>query len=108
MLGAGIRRRMMVIIGRYKTGVLAQFDALMAWYRGLDWQVQVVATLIVLFGTLGLSVASLGLWLVLFSVQLPFWLIAIFSTTARSIAQSMGKYAFKTVMFLQMAGSGKF
>jgi len=102
LLGAGIRRRMAALIGRYTAAVRARFEAMMVWYQGLDWHVKLVATLIVLAGTLGLSVASIGLWLILFSVQLPFWLLAILGTALRSTLQSLGKYAFKTVMFLQL------
>ena len=102
LLGAGFRRRMALWIGHYTAQVRTRFEAMMTWYRGLDWHVKLVATLIVLVATLGLSVASLGLWLVLFSVQLPFWLLAILGATLRSTLQSMGRYAFKTVMFLQL------
>ena len=102
LLGAGFRRRMSALITAFTSAAKARFEAMMAWYRGLDWHVRLVATLIVLVATLGLSVASLGLWLILFSVQLPFWLLAFLGTTLRSTLQSLGKYAFKTVMFLQL------
>lgn len=107
-LGAGIRRRVASLMARTKSAVTARFGAMMGWYRGLDWRLRIVATLIVITGTLGLSVAFAGLWLVLFSVQLPFWLLAILGTAARSIIQSTGKFAFKTVMFLQLGWLWRF
>lgn len=102
LMGASLRRRIGLLMRRYMGAIKARFDALMAWYRALDWKIQVIATLIVISATLGLSVASIGLWLILFSVQLPFWLLAFLGATIRSVGQSMGKYAFKTVMFLQL------
>ncbi len=107
MLGPALRRRIEQIVTRYKAAVLARYDAMMAWYRGLEWYEKTVAALIMVFATLGLSVSSLGLWLVLFSVKLPFWLIAASTALGRMLWASFSKMIFKTLAFLQLGWAWK-
>ena len=78
-------RRIDAVFQTYRARVRAHYDALMGWFAGLQWYEKTVAGLIVLFATLALSVTSLGLWLVLFSVKLPFWAIATLSAFGRMI-----------------------
>jgi hypothetical protein len=47
-------------------------------------------------------VSSLGLWLILFSVKLPLWLVATVSAFARIVVTSVRKMAFKAVAFFQL------
>ncbi|MEM8740733.1 MAG: hypothetical protein AAGE13_04475 [Pseudomonadota bacterium] len=54
----------------------ARHAALLAWYRGLGRIERVLAALVILFATIALSVTSLELWLILFSVKLPLWAAA--------------------------------
>ncbi|GGE41998.1 hypothetical protein [Actibacterium pelagium] len=102
IMGPMLRRKIVQVLTRYKDAVKQRYDSMLAWYRGLEWYEKTVAALIVVFGTIGLSVSSLGLWLVLFSVKLPFWLIAASTALGRMIVASVSKMAFKTIAFLQL------
>ena len=102
LLGRALLRRFEAFVKRYTSAVAQQYARMMAWYRDLDTPVRVVALLIVLCATIAVSVTSIGLWLILFSVQLPFWLIAIFTSAGKMFWVSMQKYAFKIVAFLQL------
>lgn len=102
MLGSAIRRRIELFVARYKAAVTSRYQALMGWYGGLDPVVKILAALIVLFATLGASVSTLGLWLILFSVKLPFWLIAAGAALGRMFWASLTKTLFKTIAFLQL------
>ena len=102
LLGKALLNRLSGFIASYRAAVAERYDAMMTWYRDLDTPVKVVALLIVLFATVALSVASLGLWLILFSVQLPFWVVAVFASTGKMIWVSTQKYAFKIVAFFQL------
>lgn len=102
MMGPALRRSIDRFIGRFKTRLSSQYDRLMTWYRGLEWYEKGVAALILLFGFLGLSVSTLGLWLVLFSVKLPFWILAVTATVGKSLWSTISKTTFKTLAFLQL------
>ncbi len=102
IMGPSLRRSLERFLGRFKISLRAQYDQLMAWYNSLEWYEKSIAALIVLFGFLGLSVSTLGLWLVLFSIKLPFWLIATAATLGRSLWNTISKTAFKTLAFLQL------
>jgi hypothetical protein len=102
IVGNAALRRLERFIARYRETIAAQYDALLAWYAGLEWYEKLVATLIVVFATLGLTVSSLGLWLVLFSVKLPFWAVAAMTSFGRMIWTTITKTAFKTAAFLQL------
>ncbi|MEP2782109.1 MAG: hypothetical protein ABJO67_21270 [Pseudoruegeria sp.] len=102
VMGPVIRRRLERFISGYKSRLVKHYDALMSWYGRLEWYEKGVAALIVAFGVLGLSVSSLGLWLVLFSVKLPFWFIAAVTALGKSIWSSTSKTLFKTLAFLQL------
>ena len=103
LMGPAIKRRVEAFLTRYKDAVRARYDALITWYSALEWYEKTVAALIVLFAMLALSVSSLGLWLILFSVKLPFWVIAGFAAFGRMLWSSITKTAFKTIAFLQLS-----
>lgn len=108
LVGGALLRRIERWTASYKEAVIAQYEAMFDWYRGLEWYEKTVAALIVLFLTLALTVSSLGLWLILFSVKLPFWVIASLSALGRMIWQTIRKSAFKTVAFLQLSLAWRF
>ena len=74
-----------------------------AWYRKLHWGEKLLAALIILFATLALSVTSLGLWLILFSVKMPLWIAAVATAFGRMIWVSVQKMAFRAAAFLQLS-----
>ena len=108
LVGNAILRKIEQTLTRYRSGIRAQYDAMCAWYNALDWHVKIVATLIVLFATLGLSVSSIGLWLILFSVKLPFWLAAAIGSFTQMTWLTIRKMAFKTVAFFQLGWLWRF
>ena len=102
VLGRAVLRRFEAFIKSYLVAVANRYSQLMAWYRELDTPVRVIALLIVLCATIAVSVTSIGLWLILFSVQLPFWVVAVFTSTGKMLWVSTQKYAFKIVAFFQL------
>ena len=105
--GRALARRIKGAIGVYLAAVRSSFDGLMRWFAGLGPVEKALAWAIVLFATLALSVTSLGLWLILFSVQLPFWLVAGVAALAKMIWASTQKSLFKIMAFLQLAWAWK-
>lgn len=102
LMGPVVKRRIEAFLTRYKSAMRSRYDALITWYNSLEWYEKTFAAIVVLAAMLGLSVTSLGLWLVLFSVKLPFWVIAAASATGRMIWSTITKTAFKTIAFLQL------
>ncbi|MEM9972155.1 MAG: hypothetical protein AAF762_13810 [Pseudomonadota bacterium] len=102
LMGRAVLRRVEAFVGQYRAAVAARYQAMMDWYGALDTPVKIVALLIVLFATVALSVTSIGLWLILFSVKLPFWMLALLTSTWNMIWVSTQKYAFKIVAFFQL------
>ncbi len=102
LIGNAVLKKFAAFVKGYRAALRGHYDALLDWYGGLDLPVKIVAALIVLFAMLGLSVTSLGLWLVLFSVKLPFWLLAAFTSAMKVTWLSTRKMAFKTIAFLQL------
>lgn len=102
IMGSALRKRLDALITRLKTGAQARYARMMAWYGGLQWSEQVIAALIVIFATLALSVTSIGLWVVLFSVKLPFMIAAGVGALWRVLWTTLAKWVFKLVAFLQL------
>ncbi|MBS0126593.1 hypothetical protein [Thetidibacter halocola] len=103
VFGRALIRRIKLFLAGYLASVQQTYDSLMRWFAGLGPVEKALAWAIVLFATLALSVTSLGLWLVLFSVQLPFWLAAGAAGLAKAIWASTQKSLFKLLAFLQLS-----
>lgn len=95
-------RRLSAFMDRYRSGIRQRYRRMMRWYRGLHPAEKILAALIILFGTLALSVTSLGLWLILFSVKLPLWIVAAVAALGRMTWVSIQKMTFKAVAFFQL------
>ena len=103
LIGNAMLRKFDAWVGRYREALRLQYQALIGWYDGLATHEKVVATLIVVFAMLGLSVSSVGLWLILFSVKLPFWLVAALTSFGKMTWISIQKMAFKAIAFFQLS-----
>lgn len=103
LLGKALLRRIAAWVGQYRALISKRYLRLMLWYRRLHPLEKVMAALAILFATLALSVTSLGLWLILFSVKLPLWIAAAFAAFWRMAWVSMQKMTFKAVAFLQLS-----
>ncbi|WGW02289.1 hypothetical protein [Tropicibacter oceani] len=102
VMGRALLRRLRGFVERYLVGITALHARLLAWFAGLSRVEKVLAWGILLSGTLALSVTSLGLWLILFSVKVPLWLVAAAAALGKSVWVSIQKWAFKVVAFLQL------
>jgi len=102
LIGAGLQRRISGWTGRLTTGFRARSARLGAWYRDLSPGWRVLGIGVALLTVLALSVTSLGLWLFVFSVQVPIWIAAAFGTIGRMLWQSGQKMAFRAVAFMQL------
>lgn len=103
LLGKAVLRCIAAYLRRYRRAVRLKYVRMLRWYRRLNTVEKVLAALIILFATLALSVTSLGLWLVLFSVKLPLWIAAAAAAFWRMTWVSVQKMAFKAVAFLQLS-----
>lgn len=103
VVGNAVLRRIKGFLTAYLDAVGARYRALLDWYASLAWYEKTVATLIVVFATLALTVGSLGLWLILFSVQLPLWVLAAATALGKMVWLSSRKMAFKAAAFFQLA-----
>lgn len=107
LLGKAVLRRIAGFLVRYRSAVRARYMRLLRWYRGLHPFEKVVAAIVILCATLALSVTSLGLWLILFSVKIPLWIAAVGTSLFRMIWTSTQKVVFRAVAFLQLKWLGR-
>ncbi len=103
ILGKAVLRRIANFTARYRRMVRLRYMKLLRWYRRLHWGEKLLAALIILFATLALSVTSLGLWLILFSVKIPLWIAAVSVALWKMTWASVQKMAFKAAAFLQLS-----
>ncbi|WP_136442688.1 hypothetical protein [Pacificoceanicola onchidii] len=102
MLGKRFFRQLKLWLSGYLDGVRARQAAMMAWFNGLSGVEKGVAWAIILFGTLALSVSGLGLWLILFSVKLPLWVVSAALSLGKMVWTSAQKMLFRALAFLQL------
>ncbi|MEM6825611.1 MAG: hypothetical protein AAF566_10900 [Pseudomonadota bacterium] len=107
VLGNAVLRRVEAFAGRYRAAVRVQYQRLIRWYAALGRPEQIATALVVLAAFLALTVSSLGLWLILFSVKLPFWIAAVLAASGRMVVSSIERMAFRTLAFLQLTWAWK-
>lgn len=103
ILGNVVLRRVSAFVAQYRRALSDQYARLLTWYAGLGPMERAVSALIILFATVALSVSSLGLWLILFSVKLPLWIGAAVASLGRMMWSSVQKMLFRAIAFLQLA-----
>lgn len=103
VIGKAALRRIATWAGQYREAIRARYDAMMAWYDRLGTAEKVIAALAILAATVALSVTSIGLWLILFSVKLPLWIAAAATALGRMVWTTVSKMAFKAVAFFQLS-----
>ena len=102
LLGKAVLRRIATYLGQYRKMVRRRYMRLLRWYRKLHTVEKIVAAAIILCATVALSVTSIGLWLILFSVKIPLWIAAVSTALWRMTWVSVQKMAFKAIAFLQL------
>ncbi len=107
IMGSALRNRLEAIFARFKAAAQARYQAMMGWYSGLEWYEKLVAAMIVVLATLSLSVSSIGLWVILFSVKLPFMIAAGVGALWRMLWTTLAKWLFKVIAFLQLGWAWK-
>lgn len=103
LLGKALLRRVAAFTERYRRAVRSRYMRLLRWYRKLSTFEKTVSALIILFATLALSVTSLGLWLILFSVKIPLWIVAVTAALGKMVWTGVQKMAFRAAAFLQLS-----
>jgi hypothetical protein len=102
LLGNAALRRVRGWLSTYLGAVRGQYARLMDWYGELPRAGRLLAAAILLLATVALSVTTLGLWLILLSVQLPLWMVAAGGALGRMIWQSVQKSVFRALAWLQL------
>ncbi|WP_112323837.1 hypothetical protein [Oceanibium sediminis] len=102
VIGAATQRRIAAFVKTYMAHVKLRYALMMDWYRSRPRAMRIVLILIAMFATLALAVTSMSLWLLLFSVQLPIWIIAGVSAFGAMIWQTLQKMLFRTLAFMQL------
>ncbi len=102
VMGKAFFRRIGRLVQRITKPIAERRARLMAWYAQRSGIEKVVLTLALVSTTLALSVTSVGLWLILFSVGLPIWVVSAILTLVRVMLRSVEKYIFKIVAFLHL------
>ena len=103
LLGRAALRRIAAFTTRYRRAVRLRYMRLLRWYRRLNRWEKLLSAAIILAATVAVSVTSLGLWLILFSVKLPLWLVAVVTALGRMTWASIEKMAFRAAAFLQLS-----
>ncbi len=103
LLGKALLRRIAAFTERYRRAVRYRYMGLLRWYRKLNTWEKILAAAVILAATVALSVTSLGLWLILFSVKLPLWLVAVVTAVGRMLITSVEKMVFRAAAFLQLS-----
>ncbi|MHA3978448.1 hypothetical protein ACW9UR_12245 [Halovulum sp. GXIMD14794] len=102
LIGAANQRRIAGFFATFKESAKTRYAAMMDWYKELPLAVKIISILIVMFATLALAISSMSLWLLVFSVQLPFWIIAGATAFGTIIWKSVQKLVFRTIAFMQL------
>jgi len=103
LLGRAALRRVAAFTDQYRRAVRLRYMRLLRWYRRLNRWEKLLSAAIILAATVALSVTSLGLWLILFSVKIPLWIVAVATALGRMVWTSAQKMAFRAAAFLQLA-----
>ena len=102
IIGASMQRRISAWVSNFAEGVRLRKAWLMAHYQDWPPAVKVIAILCTLFAILALSLSTMSLWLLIFSVQVPIWILAATGSLWRMIWLTIQKLLFRTIAFMQL------
>ncbi|MCC1493786.1 hypothetical protein [Cognatishimia sp. F0-27] len=102
VLGKALAKRIGLIVDRLTAPIVQQRALLMAWYRGRSGLEKGLLTVALVAATLALSVTTIGLWLILFSISLPLWLVSTALALGKALSRTVQKSLFRAVAFLQL------
>lgn len=102
LIGAAAQRR----IAEFGRGLVdltrTKHDAMIAAYKAQPRAARVVLVLTAIAATLAVTVTTVSLWLIVFSVQIPLWVIAGFAAFRRMIWGWIQKLVFRSLAFMQV------
>ncbi|MEO0914791.1 MAG: hypothetical protein AAFY59_17715 [Pseudomonadota bacterium] len=102
ILGAALQRQIASAFGRGKEIVARRQAALMGWYRELPKPARWAVLALGIVAMLGLTMSSLGLWVLVFTVQVPIWLVAAGSAGLQVLWRTLQKMVFRTLAFMKI------
>ena len=102
LMGKAMLRRIASFTAQYRKRARRRYMRLLRWHRDLGKWEKLLAALIILFATVALSVTSIGLWLILFSVKIPLWIAAIATALGNMIWTSVQKMTFRAAAFFKL------
>ena len=102
LIGAATQRRITRFAHRFAALVRERYDAMLAAYRAQPRPTRILLVLIAIAATMAVTVTTISLWLVVFSVQLPLWILAGVAAFWRVIWLWAQKLVFRTLAFMQI------
>ena len=102
LIGAALQRRISIMFRSFLRRVKLRYRRMQRWYKAQDRVMRYVLIGIVVGATLALALTSMSLWLFIFSVQVPFWIIATLGAFWQVIWRSLQKALFRTLAFMQI------
>ena len=102
LIGAAAQRRIAEFSRHYVSLAQEKYDAMIATYRAQPRPTRILLVLIAIAATLAVTVSTLSLWLIVFSVQAPLWILAGLAAFSRVIWVWLQKLAFRSLAFMQI------
>ncbi len=102
LIGAALQRRISITFRSFIRRIKVRYRRMQRWYRAQDRVTRYVLIGIVVGATLALALTSMSLWLFVFSVQVPLWIIATLGAFWQVIWRGLQKLVFRTLAFMQL------
>jgi len=102
LIGAAAQRRIAELSHRYVALARERYQAMLAVYRAQPRPTRILLVLVAIVATMAVTVTTMSLWLVVFSVQLPLWILAGVAAFWRVIWGSVQKLIFRSLAFMQI------
>lgn len=102
IIGASLQRKIAAVFGKFLEGYKRRKEALMANYHSWPKPVQAIAIACSLLAILAMSLTTMSVWLFIFSVQLPIWILAASGSLWKMLLGVVQKLLFRTIAFMQL------
>lgn len=102
VIGAAAQRRIANAVGAYVAAFKARSGAASARFKAQPLWIKAAAIVAMLVATAALTMSTLSLWLLVFSVKLPIWAYAGLGAAWQFVWTYLQKLIFRTVAFMQL------
>ncbi len=102
VIGAAGQRRVRALLRHARRAVRRRHDAMMAWYGRQPLALRVATVGLAIAAMLALTATSVGIWVLIFSVQVPVWILAGLGSVGSLIRDYVERAVFKTVVFMKL------